>query len=156
MNKEKVWLVTGASSGLGKAFVERTLEAGYRVCGTARNTEALRPFVERFPDAFFPLELEITDFDAIKPKVDSAAQRFGRLDVLVNNAGYGLEGTIEELELEQIKRQMDVNFLGLVEASRAALPWLRQNPGSTIFNVASIAGLRGSPAMGAYLSLIHI
>ncbi len=150
MNKEKVWLVTGASSGLGKAFVERALEAGYRVCGTARKPADLQTFVERFPNTFFPLELEVTDFDSIKPKVDSVAERFGRLDVVVNNAGYGLEGTIEELELEQIKRQMDVNFLGLVEVCRASLPWLRQNPGSTIFNVASIAGLRGSPAMGAY------
>ncbi len=150
MNKEKVWLVTGASSGLGKAFVERALEAGYRVCGTARKPADLQTFVERFPNTFFPLELEVTDFDSIKPKVDSVAERFGRLDVVVNNAGYGLEGTIEELELEQIKRQMDVNFLGLVEVCRASLPWLRQNPGSTIFNVASIAGLRSSPAMGAY------
>ncbi|MDW8334355.1 MAG: SDR family NAD(P)-dependent oxidoreductase, partial [Bacteroidia bacterium] len=92
MNKEKVWLVTGASSGLGKAFVGRALEAGYRVCGTARNLETLRGFVERFGEAFMPLQLEMTDFAAIGPKVASVAERFGRLDVVVNNAGYGLEG----------------------------------------------------------------
>jgi NAD(P)-dependent dehydrogenase (short-subunit alcohol dehydrogenase family) len=148
--KEKVWLITGVSSGLGRAFVERTLAAGYRVCGTARKPDALRPFVEQYPDDFFPLELEVTDFASIKPKVDSVVEHFGRLDVVVNNAGYGLEGAIEELELDQIRRQMDVNFFGLVEVCRAALPWLRQNKGSTIFNISSIAGLRGSPAMGAY------
>jgi NAD(P)-dependent dehydrogenase (short-subunit alcohol dehydrogenase family) len=147
----KVWFVTGASSGIGSGVVRAALEAGDRVVATARNLEKLRsaigqPASDRL--AFVPLD--VTSEEQAKKAVEAAVEKFGRIDVLVNNAGYSLLGNLESLTTEQIERQFATNFYGVLYVLRAALPVLRRQRSGRIINVSSMAGVIGYGTASAY------
>src|SRR5690606_6850882 len=110
----KTWFITGAGRGFGLEFAKNALERGDRVATTARNTSALDPLLAAYGDALLPLRLDVTDRDGVFTAVQAAAAHFGQLDVVVNNAGYGLFGMIEEITPEQLREQMEVNLLGVL------------------------------------------
>ncbi len=146
----KVWFVTGSSRGLGRAFVEAALARGDRVAATARNTASLDDLVATHGEAVLPLALDVTDRAAVFASVGRAAELFGRLDVIVNNAGYGQVGAVEELTEQQLRDQLETNLFGAVWVVQAALPRLRQQGAGHIIQLSSVAGLIGMPLGGAY------
>ncbi|WP_062463718.1 oxidoreductase [Demequina soli] len=145
-----VWFITGCSTGIGRATAERAAEAGHRVVATARRPETLDALVARFPDTVLALPLEVRDDAAVAAAVDAALARFGRVDVLVNNAGIGYFSTIEESEPADAHEVMDANFWGAAAVTTALLPHLRAQRSGRIFTVSSIAGVRGSAGLGYY------
>lgn len=145
MNKEKVWLVTGASKGLGLVLVQQLLADGYKVAATSRTTEALKAAVgEAYGDRFLPLEVSLTSEQSVKEAVDKTIATLGALDIVVNNAGYGQIGTLEELSDEEARRNFDVNVFGLLNVIRYTMPHLREKRAGHIFNIASIGGYAGN------------
>ncbi|WP_224282349.1 SDR family NAD(P)-dependent oxidoreductase [Streptomyces sp. LS1784] len=146
----KVWFVTGSSRGLGRAFAEAALSRGDRVAATARNVENLAALVAAHGDAVLPLPLDVTDRAAVGRSVRQAHARFGRLDVIVNNAGYGLSGAVEELSEEQLRDQLDTNLFGPLRVVQAALPLLRAQGSGHIVQISSVAGVAAFPLGGGY------
>src|SRR5690349_9975719 len=146
----RIWFITGASRGLGRSFAEAALASGDRVAATARNTSDLDPLADEHGDAVLPVELEVTDRDACFGAVQAAHEHFGHLDVVVNNAGYGVSGAVEELSEEQARRQIEVNLLGALWVTQAALPILREQRSGWIVQVSSIGGLAAFPLTGIY------
>ncbi|MBL7259543.1 SDR family NAD(P)-dependent oxidoreductase [Paractinoplanes lichenicola] len=146
----KIWFITGTSSGFGKLWAEAALERGDRVVAMARTVKALDDLVERFPQTVLPLELDVTDREGVFAAVDSAVQRFGRLDVVVNNAGYGHFGMVEELTERELRQQLETNFFGAVWVSQAVLPVLRRQRSGHLLQVTSEGGVRAYPGIGAY------
>lgn len=146
----KVWFVTGSSRGLGRKFVEAALSRGDKVAATARNTEGLDELVAAYGDAVLPLELDVIDKAAVFESVKRAKEHFGRLDVIVNNAGYAQIGAIEELTEQQLRDQLETNVFGAVWVIQAALPYLREQGAGHIIQMSSIAGLIAMPLGGAY------
>jgi len=146
----KVWFITGTSKGFGRVWAEAALERGDRVAATARDTSALDGLVERYGDNVLPLRLDVTDKAAIDEAVEAAHERFGRLDVVVNNAGYGLLGAIEELSEEQARAQIETNVFGALWVTQAALPIMRAQGGGHILQVSSIGGVMAFPMLGLY------
>lgn len=145
-NNKKIWLITGVSRGLGKALAQAVLDRGDTVIGTTRSGKA---DLNGDANSLHLFELELTDLAQIKQTVDAAYQLHGHLDVVVNNAGYGLLGALEEASDEDIKQVFDVNFFGVVHLLQAVLPYLRQQRSGHLVNVSSIAGL--APAAGSSL-----
>ncbi|MFE0104563.1 SDR family NAD(P)-dependent oxidoreductase [Streptomyces sp. NPDC059009] len=150
MSKNKVWFVTGSSRGFGRRFVEAALSRGDRVAATARDVAALDDLVATYGDAVLPLRLDVTDKEAVFTAVDRAKAHFGRLDVIVNNAGHGLFGTVEELTEEALRAQFEANVFGAVWVTQAALPHLREQGSGHIVQVSSTGGLVGWPVVGGY------
>lgn len=146
----KVWFVTGSSRGFGRVFVEAALQRGDRVAATARKTDALADLVETYGDLVLPLQLDVTDKAAVTEAVATAHQHFGRLDVVVNNAGYGLFGMVEELTEELMREQLEVNFFGALWVTQAVLPYLREQRSGHIVQISSIAGVAAFPTLGGY------
>jgi NAD(P)-dependent dehydrogenase (short-subunit alcohol dehydrogenase family) len=146
----KTWFITGASKGFGREWAEAALERGDRVAGTARDTSTLDALVETHGDRFLPLQLDVTDHDADVAAVQQAAQHFGRLDVVVNNAGYGHFGMIEELTEDEARAQLETNLFGALWVTQAALPILRQQGSGHIIQVSSIGGISAFPTVGIY------
>ena len=146
----RVWFVTGSSRGLGRAFVEVALEAGDRVAATARNTERLQDLVEKFGDAVLPLRLDVTDYDAAARVVAQAVARFGRIDVVVNNAGYGDLGSFEDTTIDSFRVQIDTDFYGVVNVSKAVVPVLREQGSGHIFQVSSLIVRLSGQGLTAY------
>lgn len=146
----KVWFITGASRGFGREWTEAALERGDRVAATARRRETLDEFTEKYPDAFLALQLDVDDRDADFEAVRAAHERFGRLDVVVNNAGYGHFGMIEELGEQEVRAQLETNLFGALWVIQAALPFLRAQGSGHIINVSSIGGISAFPGIGAY------
>ncbi|GGN46252.1 SDR family oxidoreductase [Streptomyces fuscichromogenes] len=146
----KTWFVTGAGRGFGRQFTEAALSRGDKVAATARNLGALEELVTAHGDAVLPLELDVTDKAAVFASVDRAHKHFGRLDVVVNNAGYGLFGAIEELSEEQLRGQMETNVFGAVWVTQAALPHLRAQGSGHIVQISSIGGVAAGPLLGGY------
>ncbi|MER6976845.1 SDR family NAD(P)-dependent oxidoreductase [Streptomyces carpinensis] len=146
----KVWFVTGSSRGLGRSFVEAALSRGDHVAATARNTEHLGELVTAHGDAVLPLELDVTDKGAVHESVKRAREHFGRLDVVVNNAGYGLFGAVEELTERELRDQLETNLFGAVWVVQAALPHLREQGGGHIIQVSSVGGVTAMPLGGGY------
>lgn len=144
----KVWFVTGSSRGLGRHFVEAALSRGDRVAATAR--KSLSELVGTYGDAVLPLEVDVTDKPAVFGAVEQAKEHFGRLDVIVNNAGYGLSGAIEEISDQQLRDQLETNLFGPVWVVQAALPYLREQGSGHIIQISSVAGLVGLPLGGGY------
>jgi NAD(P)-dependent dehydrogenase (short-subunit alcohol dehydrogenase family) len=147
----KVWFVTGSSRGLGRKFVEAALSRGDRVAATARNTAQLDQLVAVYRDAVLALELDVTDKAAVFEQVRRAKDHFGRLDVIVNNAGYGLFGAVEELDEQQLRNQLETNLFGALWVVQAALPHLREQGAGHIIQMSSIGGLIAMPIGGGYL-----
>ncbi|MGO4246259.1 SDR family NAD(P)-dependent oxidoreductase [Paenarthrobacter sp. RAF54_2] len=146
----KTWFVTGASRGFGRVFVEAALERGDRVAAAARNIEMLSDLVERYGDAILPLALDVTSESQVKSAVRSAHDTFGRLDIVINNAGYGLFGTAEEVSLQQVRDQMETNFFGAVSVTNEVIPILRQQGSGHIVQISSIGGVTTFPTLSAY------
>jgi NAD(P)-dependent dehydrogenase (short-subunit alcohol dehydrogenase family) len=147
---DRIWFITGASRGFGRSFTEAALAAGDRVAATARDTSSLEDLAAQHGDGLLPIELDVTDRDGAFAAVTEAHDRFGRLDVVVNNAGYGVSGAIEELTEEQARRQIEVNFFGALWVTQAALPILREQRSGWIVQVSSIGGLAAFPLTGIY------
>jgi NAD(P)-dependent dehydrogenase (short-subunit alcohol dehydrogenase family) len=146
----RTWLITGASRGFGRSFAQAALAAGDRVGATARDTSSLEDLVAEHGDALLPIELDVTDRGAVFAAVRKVHEHFGRLDVVVNNAGYGVSGAIEELSEEQARRQLEVNLFGALWVTQAALPILREQGSGWIVQVSSIGGLAAFPLTGIY------
>lgn len=149
--ESKVWFITGASRGFGRAWAVAALDRGDRVAATARHAEALVDLPTRFGDAVLPLVLDVTDRRAVVTAVDEAHRHFGRLDVVVSNAGYGLFGAVEEISEAQARAQVEANLFGSLWVVQAALPHLRRQRSGHILQVSSVGGILAFP----YLSLYH-
>jgi len=145
----KTWLITGCSSGFGQRLALAAAERGDRVIATARNIEAIRTMAEPFGGRMITLPLDVTDATATRAAVAKGVEEFGGFDVLVNNAGFGLFGAIEEGTPEEYRPMFDVNVFGLIETTKAALPVLRRS-GGTIVNMSSGAGIAGGAGGGYY------
>ncbi|WP_326837335.1 SDR family NAD(P)-dependent oxidoreductase [Amycolatopsis rhabdoformis] len=148
----KTWFVTGSSRGLGRAVVENALAAGDRVAATARRPEQLSDLVHRYGDAVLPLALDVSDPAAVTTAVEAALRQFGRLDVVVNNAGYADTAAIEDGTLEAFTAQIATNFFGVVHVSKAVLPTLRRQGSGHLVQVSSLGGRLASPGLAAYQS----
>ena len=146
----KVWFITGTSKGFGRIWAEAALERGDRVAATARDAATLAPLVEQYGDAVLALPLDVTDKAAVDAAVARAHERFGRLDVVVNNAGYGLFGMIEEVSEAQARAQIETNLFGALWVTQAALPILREQGSGHIIQVSSIGGVNAFPSIGLY------
>ncbi|MEV6265589.1 SDR family NAD(P)-dependent oxidoreductase [Kribbella sp. NPDC051936] len=146
----KVWFVTGSSRGLGRNFVEAALSRGDKVAATARNIEGLENLVVAFGDAVLPLALDVTDKEAVVDGVRRAVEHFGRIDVVVNNAGYAQIGAIEELTEQDLRDQLETNLFGAVWVVQAVLPHLRAQGAGHIVQLSSAAGIVAMPLGGAY------
>ncbi|WP_066898124.1 SDR family oxidoreductase [Mycolicibacterium houstonense] len=146
----KVWFITGASRGFGREWAIAALERGDKVAATARDTATLTDLADKYGDALFPIRLDVTDRDADFAAVGQAHDRFGRLDVVVNNAGYGQFGFIEELSEADARDQIETNVFGALWITQAALPYLRAQGSGHIIQVSSIGGITAFPLVGMY------
>ncbi|MDG5485997.1 SDR family oxidoreductase [Mycolicibacterium gadium] len=147
---EKVWFITGTSRGFGREWAIAALERGDKVAATARNTSTLDDMVAKFGDALLPIQLDVTDRDADFAAVKQAHDHFGRLDVVVNNAGYGHFGFIEELTEQEARDQIETNVFGALWVTQAALPYLRAQRSGHIIQVSSIGGITAFQNVGIY------
>jgi NAD(P)-dependent dehydrogenase (short-subunit alcohol dehydrogenase family) len=146
----KTFLITGVSSGFGRAFAQAALEAGHTVVGTVRNEAARDAFTALAAERAHAVVLDVTDFEAIAPAVAAITQTVGPIDVLVNNAGYGHEGTLEESPLGDLRRQFDVNVFGAVAMIKAVLPAMRERRSGHIINITSMGGFITMPGIAYY------
>ncbi|QAY71989.1 oxidoreductase [Agromyces protaetiae] len=146
----RIFLITGVSSGLGRAFATAALDAGHTVVGTVRQPAQAAEFEALAPGRAHARLLDVTGFDAIAPVVDAIEREVGPIDVLVNNAGYGVEGTFEETDLATYRRQFDVNVFGVIAVTQALLPHLRARRSGHVVFVTSMGGLRAFPGLAAY------
>ena len=146
----KVWLVTGSSRGLGRDIVEAALTAGDRVVASARKPGQLDDLRARFGEAILPLALDVNDAEAARAVVAQAVAHFGRLDVVVNNAGYANLGSLEDMALDDFTRQVQTNFFGTVNVSKAAIPVLREQGHGHIIQIASVGARVAMPGLSAY------
>lgn len=149
-DKNKVWFITGSSTGFGRELAEQVLERGEKVVATARNTADIEDLFEKYPDTARALKLDVTNAEDIKNSVETALSEFGKIDVLVNNAGYGLGGGIEEPSEEQIRKQFETNVFGVIKMMREVLPAMRKQKSGHILNLSSIGGFRSGPSIGYY------
>ncbi|ATZ24492.1 SDR family NAD(P)-dependent oxidoreductase [Streptomyces lavendulae] len=147
---DRVWFITGASRGLGRAFAEAALAAGDRVAVAARTTGPLEELAAAHPGRVLPLPLDVTDRDAVAAAVATAVGRFGRLDVVINNAGTLTMGMVEEFTEAEARAQMEVNFFGALWVTQAVLPVLRGQGAGHLVQVSSIGALSGFPSTGLY------
>lgn len=150
MSENKVWFITGTSAGIGKELAEAALEKGYKVVATARKPEVLRDLAEKYPETVLTLKLDVTNKNDIAEAVNKTIEKFGRVDVVVNNAGYGLLGAVEEPGDEQIRQQFETNFFGVLNVVRGVLPTLRSQKSGHIINVSSGLGFFAFPSYGYY------
>ncbi len=147
---DKFWFITGTSRGFGREWALAALERGDSVAATARDTSTLDDLVAEHGDRVLPLELDVTDRSAAYAAVEQAHDRFGRLDVVVNNAGYGQFGMVEELSEEECRAQIETNLFGALWVTQAALPRLRAQGSGHIIQVSSIGGISAFPTVGIY------
>jgi NAD(P)-dependent dehydrogenase (short-subunit alcohol dehydrogenase family) len=146
----KVWLITGAARGLGRSVAEAVLAAGDRLVATSRDPSRLAALQERHGDQLRTAVLDVTDADAARAAVQTAVDGFGRLDVLVNNAGFGHLAPFEQMPDDDFRSQLDTNFYGVVNLTRAALPIMRRQRSGHIINVSSVGGRMATPGLSAY------
>ena len=147
---KKVWLITGCSTGFGRELAKQVLSLGYSVAVAARNPDDIKDIVADYPETALAVKLDVTVEAEIIAAVNSAIQKFGQLDVLVNNAGIGYFGAIEESEEEEVRRMFEINFFGLAKMTQNVLPFMRKQRSGHIVNISSIGGLRSFPAVGFY------
>ena len=149
-DQSRIWLVTGASSGFGRAIAEAALAAGDTVVAAARRPDAVADLVESTPDRVTPLQLDVTDPDRIAAAVAEVLDRHGRIDVLVNNAGRGVIGAVEETTNDELRDLMDLHFFGPAALTRAVLPHMRERGSGAIVQMSSMGGRFTFPGAGAY------
>ncbi|RKR81678.1 short-subunit dehydrogenase [Mucilaginibacter gracilis] len=148
--ENKVWLITGCSTGFGRELASHVLQLGYKAAVAARNIADVKDIVEAYPDTAIAVKLDVTKPDEIKASVEQTVAKFGQIDVLVNNAGIGYFGAVEESEEDEVRRMFEINFWGLAHMTTAVLPLMRAKRSGHIVNIASIGGLVGFPAVGFY------
>ena len=148
--KKSIWFITGCSTGFGRELAKQLLENDYRVVVTARDADKVRDLVEINRENALALALDVTDDAQVKTAVKQAKEHFGAIDVLVNNAGFGYFGAIEESEETEVRAMFEANFWGLAAMTRAVLPTMRERRSGTIVNISSIGGFVGFPAVGYY------
>jgi NADP-dependent 3-hydroxy acid dehydrogenase YdfG len=146
----KVWLITGSSTGFGRSLTEAVLKNGDRVVATARKPEQLDDLVKQYPDTIKTVRLDVTNLQDVQAALESALNAYARIDVLVNNAGYGTMGAIEEVSDEDIKRQFDTNLFGALNMTRAVLPTMRDQRSGHILNISSVGGVVSFAGTGIY------
>jgi NADP-dependent 3-hydroxy acid dehydrogenase YdfG len=152
IDTDKVWLITGSSSGFGRALAQAALERGYRVVATARQPEQIQELRDRYPDRVLTVALDVTNEQSVQQAVAAALDTYDRIDVLVNNAGYGTFGAIEEFSVDDIRQQFEVNFFGLLDVTRAVLPTMREQRSGHILNISSVGGFASFSGAGIYSS----
>jgi NAD(P)-dependent dehydrogenase (short-subunit alcohol dehydrogenase family) len=151
MNNNKVWYITGASQGLGLSLIKQLLSAGYRVAATSRSASGLQKAVGTVDrNQFLALGVDLTSADAIRHSIEQTVAAFGAIDVIVNNAGYGMTGTVEELEEEKMRAIFEINVLATINVTKYALPYLRKQRSGHIINISSVAGFVGAPGWSVY------
>jgi NAD(P)-dependent dehydrogenase (short-subunit alcohol dehydrogenase family) len=150
LSMSKIWFITGSSRGLGRAFTEVILEAGHLVVATARKPEQLADLSKTYGDRIRTVRLDVTSPAEVQKTVAAAKEAFGRIDVVVNNAGYGFIGAFEEMTADEFKGQIDTNFWGVVNVTRAVLPALREQGFGHIIQVTSVGGRLGVPGLSGY------
>lgn len=151
MENRKVWFVTGASKGLGLALAQKLLAEGFAVAATSRSIDELKTAVGNTGEQFLPLSVSLTDEQSVEKAIADTLATFGRIDVVVNNAGYGLAGSLEELSDVESRGNFDVNVFGTLNVIRAVMPHLRAQRSGHILNISSIAGVTGGfPGFGIY------
>ena len=150
-----VWFITGCSTGFGQELARLVLGRGWRAVVTARDRSRLSEFTDIAGDRVLAVDLDVTKPDQLKAAVAAAAERFGRIDVLVNNAGYGYQASVEEGEEDEIRAQFDANVFGLFALTRAVLPIMRRQHKGHVINITSVAGLVGFPGSGYYAASKH-
>jgi NAD(P)-dependent dehydrogenase (short-subunit alcohol dehydrogenase family) len=148
--KGRTWFITGASTGFGRLLAEEVLKAGGKVVATARKLDKVADLEQQYPQTAKAFALDVTDVGQIDAAVAQAFAHFGRVDVLVNNAGYGLAGAVEEVSEAEFMPMFETNVFGLIRVTRAFLPHLRKQRSGHILNLSSIGGLLASPGMGYY------
>ena len=146
----KVWFITGTSKGFGRVWAEAALGRGDRVAASARNVKTLAPLVERYGSQVAAITLDVTDKAAVDAAIGEAHARFGRLDVVINNAGYGLFGAIEEISEAEARAQLETNLFGALWVTQAVLPIMRAQGSGHIIQVSSIGGVNAFPTVGLY------
>ncbi|KAA0989713.1 oxidoreductase [Dyadobacter aurulentus] len=146
----KVWFITGSSRGLGKSLTAAVLKSGDKVAATARDTQHLEALVQQFPGQIYPIQLDVTDKAQIYAAVADAIQHFGKIDVLVNNAGFGITGAAEAFTDEQVQSQLNTNLLAPIEVTRAVLPHMRKQRSGYILQISSIGGRVGGAGLTMY------
>jgi NAD(P)-dependent dehydrogenase (short-subunit alcohol dehydrogenase family) len=146
----QVFFLTGSSRGLGRQIAEAALAAGHRLIATARRPETLAGLADRYGDQMLPLALDVTDAEAAKAAVAAGTEAFGRIDVVVNNAGYANLAAVEDIDLADFRAQVDANLFGVVNVTQAALPVLRRQGGGHVIQVSSIGGRLATAGLSAY------
>lgn len=147
---EKVWLITGCSTGFGRSLAQETLAKGYRVAVASRKTADVQDIVSSYPDTALAVQLDVTKAEEVTAAVDACIAHFGQIDVLVNNAGVGYFGAIEESDEAEVRNMFEINVFGLAKVTQAVLPFMRKRRSGHILNIASIGGLRSFPGVGFY------
>ena len=151
METDKIWFVTGASKGLGLTLVQKLLASGIKVAATSRNLEDLQKAVGHDSPQFLPLATDLKSEASVQESIEKTVAHFGRIDVVVNNAGYGLVGSVEELTDSEVRDNFEVNVFGVFTVIRKAMPYLRAQRSGHILNISSIGGFMGGfPGFGAY------
>lgn len=148
--QEKVWFITGCSTGFGRHIAEHAIDAGYKVVVTARNVEQIQDITAKSEENTLALSLDVTNKDQINSAVAKTIEKFGRIDVLVNNAGIGYFGSVEESVEEETRKMFEINFWGLMHVTNAVLPQMRSQKSGHIINFSSIGGLTSFPTLGYY------
>jgi len=150
--KEKVWFITGSSRGFGKIWTEAALKRGDKVAATARNIDRIAPLKEKYGDQVLILEVDVTNASQVQNAMSKANEYFGRLDIVFNNAGYSLVGTIEEGSTDEVKAMYETNIIGPIHVIQAALPILRTQGYGHILGTSSAVGIYSNPLIGYYCS----
>jgi NAD(P)-dependent dehydrogenase (short-subunit alcohol dehydrogenase family) len=146
----KVWFITGSSRGLGRSLTEAVLAKGDKVAATARNTDQLQDLVEKYPEGIYPVKLDVTDYKQVHQAVADTVAHFGKIDVLVNNAGFGITGAAEAFSDEQVRSQLETNLYAPIEITRAVLPYMRKQRSGRILQISSIGGRVGNAGLTMY------
>jgi len=146
----KVWLITGCSTGFGRELAKEVLAQGFKAAVAARNTADVQDIIEGYADTAIAVKLDVTVESDINAAVETVVNKFGTIDVLVNNAGIGYFGAIEESEEAEVRRMFEINFFGLAKITQKVLPVMRKQHSGHIVNIASIGGLRAFPGVGFY------
>jgi NAD(P)-dependent dehydrogenase (short-subunit alcohol dehydrogenase family) len=147
---KKVWFITGSSRGLGRSLTEAVLAKGDQVAATARNPEQLKDLVEKYPDQIYAIKLDVTQHEQVYNAVADVVAHFGKIDVLVNNAGFGIIGAAEAFTDEQVRSQLETNLYAPIEVTRAVLPYMRKQRSGRILQISSVGGRSGNPGLTMY------
>ncbi len=147
---KKVWFITGSSRGLGRSLAEQVLKNGDNVAATARNIEQLKDLADKYPQQLYPIQLDVTDYDNVYNAVADTVAHFGRIDVLVNNAGFGVIGAAEAFTEKQVRSQLETNLYAPIEITRAVLPYMRKQGSGRILQISSVGGRIGNAGLTMY------